>query len=140
MMAVKILLIAVFGLGAGSLTAAGYFAVITSVGLINRMADVTHTKRSLLLYEEMIILGASLGNIFLIFDIHVPGGMPVTALFGLFAGMFTGLLVVCLAETTKALPIFARRIRIGAGLGVIILMIGLGKAVGHLVYYFFLYG
>ena len=32
------------GLAAGGFTAAGYFAVITSVGMINRIVDVTNTK------------------------------------------------------------------------------------------------
>lgn len=139
MTVLKIFLEVLFGLGAGSLTAAGYFAIITSVGLINRMADVTHSKNRLLLYEEMIIWGVILGNAVFIFDIHVPVAAVGTVIFGLLSGMFVGLLVVCLAETTKALPIFIRRVRIGAGLGVIILMVGLGKAVGHLLYYFFLY-
>ena len=137
--ALKIFLEALFGLGAGTLTAAGYFAIITSVGLINRVADVTHSKNHLLLYEEMIIWGVILGNAVFIFDIHVPAAAVGAVIFGLLSGMFIGLLVVCLAETTKALPIFIRRVRIGTGLGVIILMVGLGKAVGHLLYYFFLY-
>lgn len=128
-----------FAAGAGTLTAAGYFAIITSVGLINRVADVTKSKNRILLYEEMIILGVILGNIVFIFDIPVPLGVAGIVLYGLFAGMFIGLLVVCIAETTKGLPIFIRRVRIGAGLGIIILMIGLGKAAGHLIYYFLLY-
>lgn len=135
----KLVLEVLLGLGAGALTAAGYFAIITSVGLINRVADVTHTKQHLILYEEMIIWGVILGNAVFIFDIPVPLGVIGVVLYGLFAGMFIGLLVVCIAETTKGLPIFIRRVRIGGGLGIIILMIGLGKAVGHLIYYFLLY-
>ena len=59
--------------------------------------------------------------------------------FGLFSGMYIGLFLVSLAEMVNSFPIFLRKVRIGKGLGVIILSIGLGKAVGHLVYYFFLY-
>lgn len=147
----------VFGLCAGLLTATGYFAVITAIGLINRMAAVTDTRKYLLLYEEMIILGAVLGTIVAVFDIRLPIGeitgacddgslllctliMYVAVGFvGIISGMYVGLFVVCLAETTKALPVFLRRVRIGAGLGVIILMIGMGKAVGQLIYYLILY-
>lgn len=136
----KIVMLAVFGAAAGGLTAAGYFAVITSVGIINRVADVTHTKQHLLLFEEVIIFGAIAGNILSVFSmgsIFSSGGFIV--LYGVVAGMFIGLFVVCLAETTKVLPIFLRRVRIGAGLGIIILMIGLGKAAGQLIYYLALY-
>ncbi len=136
----RIVMLAVFGAAAGGLTAAGYFAVITSIGLINRVADVTHTKQHLLLYEEVIIAGATVGNILSVFQvgsIFVSGGFIV--LYGVVAGMFIGLFVVCLAETTKVLPIFLRRTRLGAGLGIIILMIGLGKAVGQIIYYLVLY-
>lgn len=136
----KIVMLAVFGAAAGGLTAAGYFAVITSIGLINRVADVSHTKQRLLLFEEAIIFGAVAGNILSVFPIggiFSSGGFIV--LYGVVAGMFIGLFVVCLAETTKVLPIFLRRVRIGDGLGIIILMIGLGKAVGQLIYYLVLY-
>lgn len=141
----------IFGLAAGALTAAGYFAVITSVGMINRVADVTHTKMHLLFYEELLIIGAVFGNIVSVFAV---GGelmaLPengwfewiMTAflvLYGVVSGMFIGLFVVCLAETTKVLPIFLRRVRIGDGLGIIILMIGLGKAIGQIIYYLVLY-
>lgn len=155
MIVLKICLLALFGVAAGSLTSAGYFAVITGVGLINRVAAVTKTTNKIIVYEEMLILGATIGNILAVFDISgvIPKNLINTAsedtlhvvvtwiaiavivIYGVFAGMFTGLLVVCLAETTKALPIFIRRVRIGAGLGIIILMIGLGKAVGHLLFY-----
>ena len=140
MEAIKIILMALFGAAAGALTAAGYFAVLTSVGLVNRVADVTHTKQHLLLLEEVIIIGAVTGNILSVFpvgSILTSGGFIV--LYGVVAGMFIGLFVVCLAETTKVLPIFLRRARIGDGLGIIILMIGLGKAVGQLIYYLVLY-
>ena len=88
------------GLAAGGFTAAGYFAVITSVGMINRIVDVTNTKAYIPYFEEVIIWGASLGNVWFIFDL---------------------------------------RVRIGAGLGFVVLAIGLGKAAGHLLYYLKLY-
>lgn len=125
----------VIGLSAGGFTAAGYFAVIISVGMINRIVDVANIKQHIPFIEEIIILGASLGNLFFILDLHLPLGMAGALLYGLLAGMFIGLFAVCLAESIKALPIFIRRVRIGTGLGVVILAIALGKAVGHLLYY-----
>lgn len=151
----KIVGMILFGAAGGALTAAGFFAVVTSIGLINRVAEVTKTAKNLLLYEEFIIAGAIVGNILSLFDIVLPFGgwvlsfgenawtiscaQVILVVFGLMSGIFVGLFVVCLAETTKVLPIFLRRVRIGAGLGIIILMIGLGKAVGQLIYELVLY-
>ena len=62
-MLIKILFIILIGLSAGGVTATGLFALISSIGLINRYADVTNTTESIMLYEEMIIFGAGIGNI-----------------------------------------------------------------------------
>jgi stage V sporulation protein AB len=128
-----------FGMCAGALTAAGYFALITSVGMINRAAAVTGTTKAVFFYEECLLFGAVAGTILSVFEVSLPLGDVGLIIYGLFAGMFVGLLVVSLAETLKALPIFIRRVRIGSGLGIVILMVGLGKAVGHLVYYLLMY-
>ena len=128
-----------FGLAAGAVTAAGYFALITSVGMINRAAASTGTTKSIFFYEECLLFGVVTGNCLSMFNISIDIGTAGIVMYGVFSGMFIGLLVVSLAETLKALPIFIRRVRIGSGLGIIILMIGLGKAAGHIIYYFFLY-
>jgi len=141
--AIILVLACLWGLSAGALTAAGLFSVLSSIAMINRAADVTKTKKHLLLYEDCIVLGAIFGNIFSFLEIrlHIPDllGLAAVVIFGTIAGMFVGLFVVSLAETIKTIPIFFRRFKIGAGLGVIILMIGIGKAVGHIIYYLFLY-
>lgn len=138
-----LLLLGIWGLAAGALTAAGLFAVINSIAMINRAADVTKTKKHLLLYEDCIVVGAILGNSmsFMEFQLHISNfiGLIIIVIFGTIAGMFVGLFVVSLAETMKVIPIFFRRFKVGAGLGILILMIGLGKAVGHIIYYLFLY-
>lgn len=139
MYALKIAAEVFIGISAGTITSAGFFAIVMSVGIINRMAAVTKTAKYVCFYEQMIIYGAIIGNILFIFDIHLPIFIPGLILYGLFSGMFIGLFAVCIAETIKALPIFIRRIRIGTGLGIIVLAIALGKAVGHLLYYFSLY-
>ena len=63
MLILKIAGLIAVGAAAGLVTATGLFALISSIGLINRYADVTDTKEHIMLYEEMIIIGAGLGNI-----------------------------------------------------------------------------
>ena len=45
-----ILIIVMFGLGAGAVTAGGYFAVVTSVGVVTRFAQYTNTADRIRLY------------------------------------------------------------------------------------------
>ena len=73
-MLIKILFIILIGLSAGGVTATGLFALISSIGLINRYADVTNTTESIMLYEEMIIFGAGIGNIWYIFELPIKLG------------------------------------------------------------------
>lgn len=49
--------LAFFGLAAGAVTAAGYFALITSVGMINRAAASTGTTKGIFFYENVCYLG-----------------------------------------------------------------------------------
>ena len=55
MLMLKVACLIVTGIASGLVTATGLFALISSIGLINRYADVTNTKEHILLYEEMMI-------------------------------------------------------------------------------------
>lgn len=139
MTALKYIITGILCLGGGAVSAAGIFAIITSVGLINRYAKVTNTARNIRLYEDMIILGATLGNIWLLYEIQLPLGIPGVMVFGLISGIYVGSFAVCLAETVKAIPVLVRRTRIAGGIGWLVLCIALGKGIGSLVYYLRLY-
>lgn len=138
-MIIRYILLGIISLGGGGLAAAGIFALITTVGIINRYAKVTHTANHLRLYEEMIILGAALGNLWFLFEIKIALGTLGTALFGLMAGIYVGSFSVCLAENIKAIPVFVRRTRMAKGLGWLVLALALGKGIGGLFYYLYMY-
>lgn len=138
-MIIKYILLGILCIGGGGLAAAGIFALITTVGIVNRYAKVTHTSRHLRLYEEMIIWGASLGNLWLLLEVPVLLGTAGAMIFGLMAGVYVGSFAVCLAENIKAIPVFVRRTRMASGLGWLILALALGKGIGGLIYYLYLY-
>ena len=112
-----------------------YPGAISSIGLINRYADVTNTTESIMLYEEMIIFGAGIGNIWYIFELPIKLGVAGVILYGAVSGIFIGTFLICLAETVKVLPILAHRVKLKKCLGFVVLFIAIGKMVGHLVYY-----
>lgn len=130
------LLLMFIGLSAGGVIAAGVFAFLAIIGVYSRLIGKTHTKKHVLLFETVIILGGVLGNIMDIYEIPLKfGGNPFLGIYGLSVGIFVGCLVMSLAETLKALPVIWRRIHLSVGIQYVVLAIGLGKLIGSLVYF-----
>ena len=88
------LFLGLIGLCAGSVTAAGVFAFLVMIGVFPRLIGKTSTKKHILLYETVIIVGGVLGNIS---DLYEPpilagevAGQIFLGLFGVAVGNFTG--------------------------------------------------
>jgi stage V sporulation protein AB len=135
-MFLKEIFLCLIGLSAGGVIAAGVFAFLVMIGIFPRLIGFTRTNKHILLYETCIILGGIFGNIFDIYKFPIGyGGNLVLGIYGMSVGVFIGCLVMSLAETLKALPIFSRRIHLGVGLQYIILSIAMGKLLGALVFF-----
>ncbi len=97
-MSLKLAALAVFGLCAGGIIAAGVFAFLAIIGVFPRLIGKTGTKGHILLYETMIILGGSLGNALDLFEYPLPFiNTWLLAVFGISVGIFVGCLVMSLA-------------------------------------------
>ena len=135
-MLLKMTALALFGLCAGGVIAAGIFAFLAIIGVFPRLIGKTGTKKHIMLYETAIILGGALGNVLDLFEFPVLiGGTWFLAAFGISSGIFVGCLVMSLAETLKTLPVINRRIHLSVGLQYVIFAIGLGKMLGALLYF-----
>ena len=128
--------LALLGLSAGMVVAGGVFSFIVELGVISDFADRTHTGNHILIYEDMVAAGAILGNLFQIFEVHLPGRMIFLAIYGLFGGIFVGCWAMALAEILNVFPIFMRRARIVRYLAVFVLMVALGKGIGAGLFFF----
>lgn len=129
-------ILAVLGLSAGVAAAAGLFSFISGLGVVSDFADRTHTGQHILLYENSIALGGMIGNIVSVYQIPIKGGILLIAVFGLFAGIFTGCWSMALAEILNVFPIFIRRVKLLRCIPYIILSMAIGKGIGALVFYF----
>lgn len=124
------------GLSAGGIIAAGVFAFLVMIGIFPRLIAATKTSKHIMMFETCIILGGVIGNILDLYKFPIGyGGNLVLGVYGLSVGIFIGCLVMSLAETLKALPIFCRRIHLGVGLQYVILSLGIGKLIGSLVFF-----
>ncbi len=142
----------IMGAGAGLLSAAGVFTVLLAIGLVPRFAGKTHTAKYILLYEEMIVLGAITGCIVSIFPSYCQfagvlqdafpqaqvlwqwAGVLGQVVVGTFSGIFVGSLALAIAEMLDSIPIFARRVSLRHGIGIVILSMAIGKICGSLLY------
>ena len=128
--------LAFIGLCAGIMIAGGVVGLLIGLSIVPRHAGITHTADQILLYEDVTLLGAVLGNIFYLYQIPIPLGTPFLILYGLFSGIFLGGWILALAEMADIFPIFARRIRFTEGLPKVIICIALGKAAGSLLFWY----
>lgn len=127
------LLIAIFcGFG----VACGFVAFIILIGVVPRLSTKTHTSNHVMLYENMLILGITLGNIIFLYQIDMPFGKLGLIILGLFFGFFVGCLSGALAELVKMFPILTRRIHLRDGLPYVIVALALGKCLGVIVQWF----
>lgn len=135
MMWIREIFLGFTGLAAGFAVSAGVFAFIISVGVIPRMIGKTRTAADVLIYETVILLGGTFGNLLSIFRWNLFGGTTMLMLFGVSAGVFTGCLAVALAEILNSFPVMFRRLRVKEGLSWILLFMAMGKTFGSLYFY-----
>ncbi len=135
-MLIKYAVLTALGTGAGFMVSAGVFALISSIGLIPRMAGKSHTGSHIKSYETAVLLGGVAGNVINIFELSVPLGRPLITMFGIFSGVFVGCLATSLAESLNATAVFSRRAKLHKGLGIIILSVALGKMLFSILFFY----
>lgn len=143
------------GLASGAVISGGVFAFISMIGVIPRLMYRSGTASSSRLYENMVVLGGTVGNIVYLFAddmqkvflragqvqvMESAGGMFLLGcllqiLYGIGAGIFVGSLAMALAEGLRVIPIMIGRVRLEAGLPYVLLSIALGKMAGALYYF-----
>ena len=137
MMILKYIILALISIGGGAVISGAVFALISSTGVVTRMADKSKTAKHIRIYESAIILGGIWWNIFWIFSIRIPFGADVAqgfqGIMALTQGIFVGCLAVSLAEALSTTAIFSRRVKLKMGLRFIVLSIALGKIVAALI-------
>lgn len=136
----KQILLAVLGLSGGAIVAGGIFALITSIGVMARLAGKTHTGKYAKVYENCVALGGTFGNLWYLYQFELPLGQIFLAVSGLSVGIYVGVLAMSLAESLNVTAIFTRRIRLSKGIAWVVLGIALGKTLGAWYFYSFMSG
>ena len=131
------LALAFIGVSSGFTVAAALFALIATIGVLNRLAQVTHSASRIRWYEVCLIAGGIIGNLLWIYQWHIPVGLSwEMGIFGLFMGIYVGCFIGALAEVVNVFPILFHRLRLREGMKAFIWAIALGKAVGGIIEFF----
>ncbi|MFV0341562.1 MAG: stage V sporulation protein AB [Anaerocolumna sp.] len=139
-MLIKIIGMFLFGFIAGVLIAAGMVAFITAIGVLTRLAIRTNTANRIMLYEDIVVVGCTVGNIINLFSLKLPFGLIGLIIFGFFSGSFIGCLAVALEEVIQIFPIMTHRLKLKMGVPIIVLCLALGKGLGSFFQLFLNFG
>lgn len=130
------IVLAFLGLAFGLSISAGLFAFLIGLGVVSDFADRTHTGKYVTLYEDFIVVGGILGNLFWVYQVDFLRGSWLLLGFGLLSGIFVGCWSMALADILNIFPIFIRRAKITTGLSWIVVGMALGKSLGSLLYFY----
>ena len=136
MISLKYILMALVGLASGFMVAAALFTFIVTLGVINRLAEVTHTSKYIHWSESCVTLGGILGNLMMIYVFPIRAGYVGLGIFGLLIGTFVGCFIGAIAEVLNAFPIFFRRLHLKRGILAVIIALAIGKGIGVFVQFF----
>ena len=133
----KALLFVSIGLSSGFTTAAALFALIVTIGVLSRLAQMTRTFQYIHWYERCFMLGCMLGNILYMFEIPT-GCIPQAgiAIAGLFTGIYLGCFIGALAEVLQIFSIIFRRLHWKSGMKILVFGMAAGKIIGALFGFF----
>lgn len=130
------IVLAFLGLAFGLAISAGLFAFLIGLGVVSDFADRTHTGKYVTLYEDFIVVGGILGNMFWVYQVNFLRGSWLLLGFGLLSGIFVGCWSMALADILNIFPIFIRRAKITTGLSWLVVGMSLGKSLGSLLYFY----
>ncbi len=143
-MILRYIILVIIGISSGTLVAGGVAALLTSVGVVTRVAYHTGTSKKIVHYENCIIAGSIIGNAVVIYEprmnlqsVTPVVWIPLIILMGICMGIFVGCLAMSLAEALDVSSISFRRMEISHYLWMVILAVAIGKFAGNILFFFF---
>jgi len=126
-----------FGLAGGIAVGSGMVAFLVVLDIIQRLAQVTRSRKYLQRYEEAVIAGALVFTVLDFANVKLTVTPFATCVFGLLAGCFVGMLAAALTEVINVLPILAKRIGLESYMLTLLMAMVLGKVIGSLFEWLF---
>lgn len=133
----EMLLIAFVGLAGGIAVGSGMVAFLVVLDIIPRLAQITRSFSKIHAYEAAVVIGSLMFTWVDFSDLNLHLFPISTALIGLFAGCFVGMLAAALTEIINVLPILAKRVGMGSYMILLLMAMIFGKVIGSLFEWLF---
>ncbi|MCA1009528.1 MULTISPECIES: stage V sporulation protein AB [Halobacillus] len=123
---------ALIGLASGIAVGTGFVAFLTVLGIVPRLMQLSHSESKLRLYEAAVILGVFFGIYLSFGDGPIQVSIIGLVIWGLFHGIFIGMLAAALTEVLNVFPLLFKRVGVDGFLFTLLMALVLGKIAGSL--------
>lgn len=128
----------IIGFSTGLIVGAAYVALLIVLGVIPRMVQLVKYKRFVSYVTIALILGVLTGT-YLSFTNESTNYLRVVLLFwGLFHGIFIGMVAAALVEVLNVFPLLSRRLHLEKYLLALLMALVFGKVIGSLFQWIYL--
>jgi stage V sporulation protein AB len=122
----------IIGFSGGLAVGSGFVAFLTVLGIIPRLIQLSRTAHLLKVYTACVVLGSIVGTFFSFTNVTWSHPVILLSLWGIFHGIFNGMLAAALTEVLNVFPLISKRIGLEAKMITLIMAVVFGKIVGSL--------
>ena len=122
----------VIGFASGIAVGGGFVAIITVLGIIPRLIQLTQSEHLIKVFVACTIFGSLFGTYLSFTNATFQEHILLLVLWGIFHGMFNGMLAAALTEVLNVFPILSKRLGISSYLLYLLMAIVFGKIFGSL--------
>lgn len=122
----------IIGFASGLAVGSGFIAFLMVLGIIPRLIQLSYSIKLIYVYVPCVITGSLFGVYLSFTPTTWDQPLLILSMWGLFHGIFIGMLAAALTEVLNVFPILSKRIGLEAKMLWLLMAIVFGKIVGSL--------
>lgn len=126
------------GFSSGIVVGAGFIALLTILGVIQRLLQMLRFKSNMTLFFITFIAGVLFGTFLSFTSKYISVPHIFIVIWGFVHGIFNGMLAAALVEILNVFPLLSRRLSLEKYLFVLLMAIVFGKIFGSLFQWLYL--
>lgn len=126
------------GFSSGLIVGAAYVALLIVLGVIPRMVQLIRYKRFASHISIALILGVLTGTHLSFSNLASEHLRVILSFWGLFHGIFIGMVAAALVEVLNVFPLLSRRLHLENYMLALLMALVFGKVIGSLFQWFFI--
>ncbi|WP_430785456.1 stage V sporulation protein AB [Virgibacillus flavescens] len=120
------------GFASGLAVGSGFIAFLMVLGIIPRLIQLSHSMKLIHVYVPCVIAGSLFGVYLSFTPTTWEQPLLILSMWGLFHGIFIGMLAAALTEVLNVFPILSKRIGMETKMLWLLMAIVFGKIIGSL--------